>query len=435
MHQAIVAKIDAVSPIMVKDKTTGEMNPADSIHLATVLGEQVVVSKDWGVGYIGILFPVDLQLSEEFCRENNLFRSSQDNKDNTKKGFFEPSRRVRAQPFLGVKSTGFFSSIDSIGYVGSFVLDIGYQFTELNGKLICQKYISEAAKKQIAAANGQNKSRKANLFPDFAKHVDSEQFKHYVQTIPEGAILSFHHKVHGTSFRVGYLPEVVQLNAFQKLVNKIVPIFPETKKSYVVGTRNVILGDANKEGYHGSEAFRFEVLESLKPHMEYGMTIYGEIAGYANGKPIMPDHDVSALKDKEYTKKYGNTVTYSYGCKEHEYRFHIYRITRLTVGGETVEMSQQELDAWCNQRGLLGPLEVFNKIVYNGDQDFLTTLVHNLTERPASLTEDLINPTQISEGIIIRIEHDGKTRFLKNKSYAFKVLEGICETIDTETIS
>lgn len=436
MHAAIVAKIDSVSPIMVKDKTTGEMKPADSIHLATVLGEQVVVSKEWGVGYIGILFPVDLQLSEEFCRENNLFRDSKDNKDNTKKGFFETNRRVRAQPFLGVKSTGFFASISCVSYTGvSIDNTLGTQFSELVGHKICQKYISEAAKKQIAASSGQRSARKADLFPDFAKHVDSEQFKHYVQTIPAGAILSFHHKVHGTSFRVGYLPEVVQLNGFQKFINKILPMFPETKKSYVVGTRNVILGDASKEGFHGSEAFRFEVLEALKPHMEYGMTIYGEISGYANGKPIMPNHDVSALKDKEYTKKYGNSITYSYGCAEHEYRFHIYRITRLSVGGETVEMSQQELDAWVNERGLLGPLEVFDKIVYNGDQDFLTTLVNNLTERPDSLTEDLINPAQISEGIIIRIEHGGKTKFLKNKSYAFKAMEGICEVVDTETIN
>lgn len=435
-HTAIVAKIDAVTPIMVKDKTTGEMVPADSIHLATVLGEQVVVSKDWGVGYIGILFPVDLQLSEEFCYQNSLYRAWQENKDTNKKGFFEESRRVRAQPFLGVKSTGFFTTLGSVEYTG-VVLEgvLGFTFTELNGKEICQKYISEAAKKQIAAAKKEGKVRKADSFPDFAKHVDSEQFKHYVQTIPEGAILSFHHKVHGTSFRVGYLPEVVPLNGFKKLVNKVLPVFPETKKSYVVGTRNVVLNDPEKEGFHGSEAFRFHVLEALKPYMEYGMTIYGEIAGFVNGKPIMPDHDVTALKDKRYTDKYGKTITYSYGCKEHEIRFHIYRITRLTVGGETIEMSQQELDAWCDQRDLLGPLEVFPKIVYLGEQPQLVDLVEELTERPSSLTEDVINPAQISEGIIIRIEHGGKTKFLKNKSYAFKCMEGICEVDDTETLS
>src|SRR5690606_3139274 len=106
MHKAIVAKIDSVVPI----------EGADKIHVAYVLGEPVVVSKEWNVGHIGILFPVDLQLSEEYCHENNLFRDNTKNKDTTKKGFFENTRRVRAQPFLGVKSCGYFASCESVGY-------------------------------------------------------------------------------------------------------------------------------------------------------------------------------------------------------------------------------------------------------------------------------------------------------------------------------
>lgn len=57
-HKAIIAKISAVE----------EIPGADKIHLATVLGEKVVVSKEWGVDHIGVFFPVDVQLSEEYCR-------------------------------------------------------------------------------------------------------------------------------------------------------------------------------------------------------------------------------------------------------------------------------------------------------------------------------------------------------------------------------
>src|SRR5690554_3202944 len=94
MHKAIIAKITETTPIP----------GADRIHVAKVLGESVIVSKEWKEDMVGVLFPVDLQLSEEFCHHNNLFRDSEKNKDKTKKGFFENNRRVRAQPFLKVKS-------------------------------------------------------------------------------------------------------------------------------------------------------------------------------------------------------------------------------------------------------------------------------------------------------------------------------------------
>lgn len=427
-HKAIIAKIDEVF----------EIPGAEKIHVARVLGEDVIVGKDWGVGYIGVFFPVDLQLSEQYCFENNLYRDNSKNKDQKKKGFFENNRRVRAQPFLKVKSCGYFTSIDSLE---SFATQhplamnwtVGETFDELNGVKICQKYISEQARKQMS---GPKKQKKAKEVPFFEKHIDSEQFKHYAERIPFGALLSFHAKVHGTSFRVGYTQVVRELSGFKKFVNKFIPIYPTEEFEYVVGTRNVILDNPEKEGFHGSEAFRFEVLDILRPYLEKGMVIYGEIAGYVNGKPIMPTHDVKGLKDKAFTSKYGDKITYSYGCKEHEYRFHIYRIARQTVDGSMIDMDQQQLEKWCANRNLNCTYEVFPQMIYNGDIEELKKLVNELTERPSLLTEDYIDPSHISEGIIIRVDSGKDTPdFYKNKSYAFRVLEGLCEAVDEETIN
>lgn len=429
-NKAIVAKIDAVEAIP----------GADRIHLAKVLGESVVVSKEWGVGYVGVLFPVGVALDPEYASQNNLFRHAAMNADISKTGFFEESARVRAQPFLGVKSEGYFASLESLSYTGilhdlSMPLELGYTFDTLNGKRICYKYISpETAQKK--GQQGPVKQKKATETPFFEKHVDSEQFRHFAERIPVGALLSFHAKVHGTSARVSHTLVEKEIKGFLPRIKNALfgdKTGREQKWDIVVGTRNVVLDNPEKEGFHGKEGYRFEVAEMLKPYLDKGMTVYGEIAGYANGSPIMPVHSVKALKDKAFTKKYGETSTYTYGCAQHEYRFHVYRITRLTHSGENIDMSQKEMEKWCNDRGILTTLEVHPQMVYDGDLEKLRTLVEQLTERPEVLTEDYIDPTHISEGIIIRVDA-GKARpdFFKNKSYAFRVLEGLCEAADTE---
>lgn len=415
-NQAIIAKIDRVV----------EIPGANTIQVAVVLGESVIVSKDWNVGMVGVLFPVGVQLSEKMVYENSLSRNSHNNKDKEKKGFFEDSRRVRAQPFLKVRSEGFFASLDSLDWTDVNIQDLtlGYSFDVLNGNEVCKKYISEETRSK--QGNNQVKQAKKTYAPYFEKHVDSDQFRHFVCNIPQGALLSFHHKVHGTSARVANTLVEVVLPKWKKFVNRFVKVFPEQEWKLVVGTRNVVLDGNPKDGYHGSEQFRYDVAKSLEPYLEKGMAVYGEIAGFANGTSIMPSHDTKVLKDKAITKKYGERIVYSYGCKEHEYRFHIYRITRMSHSGVNVDMSQKEMEKWCEDRGILSTIEVHPQMLYNGNQEDLETLVERLTERTESLTEDVIDPTHPSEGIIIRVDYDGKTpKFYKNKSYIFKVLEGI----------
>ena len=75
MSKAFIASITEVTPILIKGVE------ADNIQLATVLGEGVVVSKAWSVGTVGVFFPPDTQLSEDYCWYNNLFRDKTNNND------------------------------------------------------------------------------------------------------------------------------------------------------------------------------------------------------------------------------------------------------------------------------------------------------------------------------------------------------------------
>jgi hypothetical protein len=427
MHKAIVVRVDAIEQIP----------NANTIQIAYVVGERVIVGKSTNVGDVGVFFMPDLQLSEQFCSENNLYRHSFLNKDQTKTGFFEDNRRVRAQPFMKIRSEGFFVPFEYFEYTGYDIqnLSIGDQFDELNGLPICCKYISP--KTARAMANGSTKQAKKKLVPDFKEHKDTEHFKYHVDHIPVGSMISIQAKRHGTSGRYGYMKVYNELSWMKKLINKIVPVFPEYKWDYVVGTRRCVLQShqADKEGFHGSESFRFEILEQLKPYLSKGMTIYGEIIGYANGTSIMPSHKTDALKDKKFSKKYGEQIVYKYGCIPGTYRFVVYRISLTTEGEETIDFSQTQLVDWCRKRGLEPALDVCTPFIYDGDKERLMHTVDQLTERYDVLTEDFTDPSHVSEGVIVRIDHcDQVPRFYKSKSFAFKVMEGIAkeEEVDLE---
>lgn len=430
-YKAIVAKIDSVV----------EITGADRIHTAYVLGEQVVVSKEWGVDKVGLFFPADTQLSEDFLSNNNLFRNSIKNKDNTKKGFFEDNRRVRCQPFLKVRSEGFFCEISALSYITSDLskFKVGDQFDELDGTKLCNKYLNEKTLRKLN--NVQKKKTKIVETPMFNKHVDTEQFKYYVDKIKKGDLLSFHAKVHGTSARYSYSKVLREPKTFIEKVKDFFGIFKKESWEYLTGTRNVVLYEDqyDKEGFHGSEQYRFDVLEQLKPHLNKGMTIYGEIAGYANGKPIMATHSTKGLKDKNFKKKYGDTVLYKYGCVEDTFRFHIYRISFVNEEGVEIDYTNDQVISWCEKHGFNAPLPINDSFIYQGDKDSLVSLVEELTERPDVLTEDYIDPSHVSEGIIIRIDNEKeKPTFYKNKSYSFKVMEGIMKEsgeVDLEEVS
>lgn len=425
--------------IIAEIRSIVEIPNANTIQVAKVMGENVIVSKDFEVGMVGVFFPADTVISEWYLKENNLYRHSEKNKDEAKTGFFDDNGRVRAQPFMKVKSDGYFAPLDSLtGDVSK--LKIGDQLEEWNGQELAKKYISPKTQKQMAHNN--KKVAKKEQVIGFEKHMDTDQFKYYVQNIPKGALISIQAKVHGTSARMAYLPVVREKTGFWDKIRSFIAKSPLTSTSYeyVVGTRNVTLltEDNDKESFHGSEQFRYDALDMVKPFLEKGMTIYGEIAGFANGVPIMGRHNSKVLKDKKFTKKYGEEITYTYGCKEHEFRFHIYRITYTNAEGKAIDFTEQQIHQWCDDRGINAPVEVCEPFIYDGDQEALMEKVELLTERDDCLTEDYIDPSHPSEGVIVRVDHGGlQPKFYKSKSRAFKVLEGIWKdsNVDIEDAS
>lgn len=425
--------------IIAKIEKTIAIEKAENIQIAVVLGEYTIVNKSAKEGDVGILFPSGTQLSEAYCSENNLFRDKIKNKDNEKSGFFDDNRKVRCQKFLGVKSEAYFASLDSISFTGVDInsLEVLTSFEELNGINICQKFLSDHAKKEKVAKQDKPKVKSV---PFFKEHVETEQFKYNLHKIQKGDLISIQSKRHGTSQRSGIQLVTKQLPRWKQKVNGFISLFKaEQVYEHVVGTRRVVLNTPEKEGFHGSEGFRFEIAEKIRPFLSEGVTVYYEVYGWANGKTIMPKHSLEAIKNKEYQKKYGKQVVYSYGCMEGTYGFHIYRITYTTNSGDILDFTQKQLVKWCNDRGLNPALDVVEPFVYDGDEDKLKVLVEQLTERPEVLTEDYTDPKHLSEGVIVRVDRGTTTPlFLKSKSFVFRCLEGHVQDmgeVDIEEVS
>ena len=115
---------------------------ADRLQVATFFGNDTIVGLDVKVGDIGIYFPVDGQLSEEYATENNLVRRKDENGNNVG-GYLDPDKRnITALKLRGEKSDGLFMPLTSLEkFTDITKLNVGDIINVLNGKVICQKYI------------------------------------------------------------------------------------------------------------------------------------------------------------------------------------------------------------------------------------------------------------------------------------------------------
>jgi hypothetical protein len=183
-----------------------------------------------------------------------------------------------------------------------------------------------------------------------------------------------------------------------------------------------------KIGFHGSEHYRFDILDMFKPYLTEGITIYFEIVGFVNGGPIMGKHNMTKLKDEAFVKKYGKEIVYKYGCLPDQYKVKVYRIQLTTNDGTSVDFTSQQVVDWCEKRGFLVSKPLVPRFIYDGDKEALMKKVQELAERSDKLCEDYVDPSHICEGLVVRCDFGGQTPlFLKYKSFIFKVLEGIAK--------
>ena len=435
-----------------------ELNPhsnADRLQIATIFGASVIVGLDVKIGDLGVYFPIDLQLSEEYCAQNNLVRKK-DEYGNNVGGYLDPDKRnIRAMKLRGEKSEGLFMPLESLAYTGETKFEVGNKIEMLNGHEICRKYIPKVQNRRGHVSEG-NRTRKHHvpIAPLFAEHVDTEQLAYNMEAFKPGDQIEITLKMHGTSGRTGYLPK---LQGYKRTFWD--KIFRREGTSiydwgYVTGTRRVVLNDFKEGGYYGDNIFRAPHAKFFEGKLYKGETVYYEIVGFTDtGAPIMPSVANSKISDKEFTKQYGKITTFSYGCSPNGKKTmygsddqgafevpievpqsdcYVYRMTMTNEDGDVVEYTPDFMRYRCEQMGVKCVPVMWYGYIPDGDSqnspgEWIKEKAEEFYDGP-----DPVGKTHVREGVVIRIINRPKFCAYKHKNFSFKVLEGIAKDLAAE---
>lgn len=410
---------------------------AHSLLLGECFGNQVVVGLDVKENDVGIYFPADGRLSEEYLRVNNLVRNVVDGKNIG--GLFDPNGKVRTQKIRKEKSDGYFCSLESVSYTGIdiYKLEIGLAFTEFNGHKICEKFVN--TKTQNARSQKKEFVEKIK-FPMFYEMPDTQQLAYRLDELKDGMFLIITEKVHGTSQRTSN--SIEEKHAwYGRIINGLLKrtiINPVRNYKYVGGTRRVVIKDfATYRGFYGdNEKYRECAHNRFVGKLRKGETVYYEVVGYAaEHTPIMPSADNTKLQDKEFVKKYGKTTHFTYGCGQGVHDVYVYRMTITNDEGDEVDYSWDMVKHRCAEMDVKHVPELgrtlFRLGTGEGENANATQLLHYLDDHHVNGDSTLCDK-HIREGVVVRAD-GSKWQVWKYKSFQFKVLEDIIK-LDPESV-
>ena len=449
-------------------KNVHKHSNADRLQIGECFGNSVIVSLDYTEGQLGVYFPVDGQLSEEFCKVNDLVRRKDEN-GNTCGGYLDPEKRnIKALKLRGEKSDGLFLPLTCLAdFCKISDLREGDTISVLNGKEICKKYIPKR-NHTSSTYHGGGKRAKANFAPTFYEHIDTAQLAYNLGEFKTGDIVELTLKMHGTSGRTGYLP--LHRHKKRSLWDKICrrPGKEYVEYGYVTGTRRVVLDEKHDGGFYDDNSFRQKMAKKFEGKLHKGEVVYYEIVGFVNeDTPIMASVKNSKIKDKEFTKQYGEETVFSYGCEPlgdwephsvepdgfyvavgsptevfpPKCEVYVYRMTMVNDDGDVVEYSPDQMRLRCEQMNVK-TVPVFERFIIPDavqlPDDVGSVQKVNAGEYVLRKVEqyfdgpDPIGKTHIREGVVVRIVNRSDFAVYKHKNFFFKVLEGIVKDEATE---
>lgn len=386
-YACCVIRVNHVTPLENMDNCVG----------VSYAGYQAIVGKDIEIGSLGLFFVPDSIISREFLRENNLFRDSEQNKDKTKTGFFENSGRVKSLKLRGNVSTGFFIPLSAADYL-NVELNEGDQFTHINSKMLCDKWVL----KENRGPKNRQKGTSKKYYIDqnvFKEHIETVHFLRNLSKFKPHNYIIVTEKIHSVSARFAHLQVERRLKWWERLLSKFVKIDNKEWK-YIAGSRRTI--KLGQPGFYEDDIWTKE-LEKIKYSIPKNVVIYGEIVGWDRNKKLQHN--------------------YSYRIPQGETRMYVYRIAMVNEGGFMVDLSWKQVKLFCEQNNILHVPEI-----YKGrfDQFDYTKYENKKFVEDLGLNQCLMldDEAPCSEGLVIRHDNGYTPYFCKYKSPNFYIHEG-----------
>lgn len=384
---------------------------ADRIVRCVIFGNNIIVGKDVNIGDIVLYFQSGTQLSEDVCKNNDLYTDAELNLNKEKKGYISPKKRlVKAIKLRGIISDGMLLPIDALKtIIPTLQLTEGDSFTHINDIEICKKYVvpvrsgGGTGEKKVKV----NKLKELMLDNQFRFHHETEHFaKNLHKFKPESEII-ITRKIHGSSLILANVLVVKSLKWWEKLFKKIIPLSeygiiyssgkPKGKLPKGIESPSNVWETPNQSFY--TDNIWARAYKEIGEKVEKGVSIYAEIVG-------------QGIQGEKYT----------YG---HEYAIFVYRITATNIDGQVYEFSWEQIKAYCEKYGLRHVEEYFvgkiNELV-SDNRDLLEHLQSKYLNKS-------YNDCEIDEGICIRLRNTDEIFKLKSPNFILQENIGIEEGI------
>lgn len=326
------------------DKIESHPN-ADRLEICLISGWQCVVQKNkLIVGQAVVYIPIDSLLPEKL--ETYLFPP--DSKIKLDK------HRVKTIKIRGAVSQGMVLSLDELQN-GGFITEKVALGSDLALKLGVTKYEPPEDKSPQSNANRVKKKYKN---PQFREYTEIENFKWHPELFQEGEEVVICEKIHGTSFRAGYVPFFA--STWWKKIKQFFHLTPEYE--FVYGSHHVQLQTKTKTK---ANIYMDAVVKyNLKTKLIDGEVVYGEIVGDKIQKG------------------------YNYGCKPGERKLVVFDVQ---VDGKY--LNHYETERFCSVYGFEHvPVE------YTGPYLGKDYVKNNFVDGPSTFCSD----QKIREGVVIK---------------------------------
>lgn len=410
----------ACSVVEIKDLFPIE--GADKIQRCLIFGNDIVCSKDVKVGDKMLYFVSGTKLNEDYCKFNNLLDNAELNRDPSVKGFISHKQfRCKAIKLRGVISNGMLMPLKSlwgVKDVNLVELNIGDEFTTLDGIDVCEKYIVPVRNSNPGGKSPKQPKKIDRLIDgQFFLHGDTDNLRKNIHKVSPYDIIGLHYKKHGTSVVIGNVLVKRQLKWYERLAAKFVDV-TDTQYDIVYSSRKVVknqyLNPDTGAGFYGEDIWGV-VAKEIGHLIPKGWTLYGEILGYT------PTN--SAIQGK-----------YDYGCNVGEHKFYVYKISIVDQDGSVIYLTDKQIEEYCDKVGILyrdtfiyygRAIDRFNYIdekewnVETWRKKFLEVLESTHNEKDCYMCVNKVP----EEGIILRVESLFNYEAYKLKSKRFILME------------